>query len=93
MFLAIPLENKPSWRSPPWMTVLLIVINCVIFWGWQAPEEKAVERAAQVYAKTDLPAIELPLFLNHLKEQVAQGSARYERADSNPKCNTRGFNE
>ena len=79
MFLAIPLENKPSWRSPPWMTVLLIVINCVIFWGWQAPEEKAVERAAQVYAKTDLPAIELPLFLNHLKEQVAQGSARYER--------------
>lgn len=80
MFLAIPLENKPSWRSPPWMTVLLIVINCLIFWGWQAPEEKVVERAAQVYAKTDLPAIELPPFLAHLKEQSAQANARYERS-------------
>lgn len=79
MFLAIPLENKPSWSSPPWMTVLLIVINCVIFWGWQAPEEAAVERAGQQYARTALPAIELPLFLAHLKEQAAQGSARHER--------------
>ena len=78
MFLAIPLENKPSWRSPPWMTVLLIVINCVIFWGWQAPEEKTVERVAQIYAKTDLPAIELPPFLNYLKELAAQKNAHFD---------------
>ena len=49
MFIAIPLENKPSWSSPPWMTILLIVINCLIFWGWQVPEERAVDRAAQQY--------------------------------------------
>ena len=46
MFLAIPLENKPSWRSPPWMTVLLIVINCLIFWGWQAPRKSDGARGA-----------------------------------------------
>ena len=34
MFIAIPLENKPSWQSPPWMTVLLIAINCLVFWVW-----------------------------------------------------------
>src|SRR5574344_912298 len=78
MFLAIPLENKPSWRSPPWMTVLLIVINCVIFWGWQTSEDKDVERAAQAYAQTALPTVELPLFLKHLQEQVSQGNTRYE---------------
>lgn len=79
MFIAIPLENKPSWRSPPWMTVLLIAVNCLIFWGWQAPEETAVERAGARYAQTMLPTIELPLFLTHLKQQAAQGNTRYER--------------
>ena len=79
MFLAIPLENKPSWLSPPWMTVLLIVVNCLIFWGWQAPEEAAVERAGAQYAQTALPRMELPPFLTYLKEQAAQGTARYER--------------
>ena len=68
MFIAIPLENKPSWRSPPWMTVLLIVINCVVFWAWQVPEEAAVQRAGQRYAQTTLPTIELPLFLKYLRE-------------------------
>ena len=52
------------------MTVLLIVINCVIFWGWQAPEEAAVERAGQQYARTALPAIELPLFLARHRDAV-----------------------
>ena len=40
------------------MTVLLIVINCLVFWVWQGGEERAAERAAKVYARTDLPAIE-----------------------------------
>ncbi|RGE44813.1 rhomboid family intramembrane serine protease [Comamonas testosteroni] len=79
MFLAIPLENKPSWRSPPWMTVLIIVINCIIFWGWQAPEEKVVGSAGQRYAQTVLPGIELPPFLAYLKEQANEGKARFER--------------
>ena len=60
------------------MTVLLIVINCVIFWGWQTSEDKDVERAAQAYAQTALPTVELPLFLKHLQEQVSQGNTRYE---------------
>ena len=79
MFIAISLENKPSWRSPPWMTVLLIVINCVIFWGWQAPEEAAVQRAGQRYAQTALPPIELPRFAAYMQEQAGPPSGRRER--------------
>ena len=52
---------------PPWMTVLLIVINCAVFFGWQMPEDGAVERAAGRYAQTPLPAIELPAFADHLE--------------------------
>eukprot|EP01032_Pedospumella_encystans_P026064 gene26064-29440_t len=49
MFYAIPLENRPSWRNPPWMTVLLILVNMLVFWGPQRSEENAQERAARYY--------------------------------------------
>ena len=71
MFLVVPVENKPSWKSPPWATILLIVLNVAIYFGWQAPEERYIEKAAAHYTKTALPKLELPLFVSHL-EQKAQ---------------------
>ena len=79
MFIAIPLENKPTWKSPPWMTVLLIVINCLVFWVWQGGEERAAERAAKVYARTDLPAIEVPAFLDYLSAQSKEKDSRISK--------------
>lgn len=76
MFIAIPLENKPTWRSPPWMTVLLIAVQCFIYWGWQEGEQAAVQRAAARYAATPLPRLELPPFVEHL-----QARARGDRRD------------
>jgi membrane associated rhomboid family serine protease len=68
LFYAIPLENKPSWRNPPWMTVLLILVNMIVFWGPQRSEEKADERAAHYYAHSVLPELELPPFVAWLEE-------------------------
>lgn len=83
MFIAIPLETKPSWRRPPWMTLLLIAINCWVYFGWQVPEERAVERAAVQYAKTPLPEVELPAFVEYLQQRAsATGKAR-DRARAN----------
>lgn len=76
MFIAIPLENKPSWQSPPWMTVLLIVINCLVFWVWQEGEERGAERAAKTYAHTALPAMEVPEFVKYLDEQSQNKDSR-----------------
>lgn len=79
MFLAIPLANKPSWHMPPWMTALLIVINCAVFFGWQVPEPGAVARAAGRYAQTPLPAIELPAFADHLEVRANRSEKRVDR--------------
>lgn len=68
MFYAIPLENKPSWRNPPWMTVLLILLNMIVFWGPQTSEEKGRERAAHFYVKSVLPELELPPFVEWLEK-------------------------
>ena len=68
MFYAIPLEHRPSWRNPPWMTVLLIVVNMIVFWGPQRSEENARDRAATFYLASPLPVIEVPRFVAWLEE-------------------------
>ena len=76
MFYAIPLENRPSWRHPPWITLLLIAINAWVFFGPQRDEARGQARAAAHYAGSGLPALELPAFVRHLEE----GDARKGRA-------------
>jgi membrane associated rhomboid family serine protease len=51
LFYAIPLESRPSWRSPPWVTVLLILVNMLVFWGPQRAEDKAQQRAPQAHVQ------------------------------------------
>jgi len=68
VFYAIPLENKPSWRNPPWMTVLLILVNMIVWWGPQRSEENARERAAHYYVNSVLPELELPPFVEWLEK-------------------------
>ena len=68
MFYAIPLESRPTWRNPPWMTVLLILVNMLVFWGPQRTEEKARDRSAAFYIASPLPAIEVPRFVAWLEE-------------------------
>lgn len=79
MFYAIPLQDRPRWRNPPWMTALLILVNMLVFWGPQAAEEKAQQRAAQFYASSVLPSIEIPLFVAWL-EETGSPKARQARA-------------
>lgn len=68
MFYAIPLENRPTWRNPPWLTILLILVNMAVFWGPQRAEENAQNKAAAFYLSSSLPALELPVFVGWLEE-------------------------
>jgi len=79
VFYAIPLENKPSWRNPPWLTVLLILVNMIVWWGPQTSEENGRERAGQYYVKSALPALELPPFVEWLKKTDAKRGKLGER--------------
>lgn len=68
MFYAIPLQSRPTWSNPPWMTLLLILVNMAVFWGPQASERKAQARAAAFYLQGPLPALELPAFVDWLQQ-------------------------
>ncbi|WP_213955258.1 rhomboid family intramembrane serine protease [Variovorax sp. dw_954] len=78
MFYAIPLESKPTWRNPPWLTLLLILVNVAIFFGPQRTQEKAEQRATAYYLSTPLADWELPPFVTHL-EQTGSRFAKQAR--------------
>ena len=84
MFYAIPLENRPTWRNPPWMTVLLIIINMVIFWGPQASEERVQDKAAAYYVSSALPALEFPALVQWLSQTHDQYAGQAKQAVRQP---------
>lgn len=66
--LIVPVSRRPDWRNPPLVTLALIVINCLIFFGWQSGDEAKLEKAYRFYAASTLPQTELPRYLDHLRQ-------------------------
>jgi membrane associated rhomboid family serine protease len=76
MFFAFPLNSKPDWRNPPWLTLLLIFVNCVVYFGFQRSEEHGWDKAAAYYTETDLPRLEVPRYVEILKRSDAADDRR-----------------
>ena len=65
--LIIPVSRRPDWRHPPLVTLLLILLNCLIYFGLQGGDEKRAGAAYRYYASSALPAIELPRYVQYLE--------------------------
>ena len=76
MLIVFPLNDKPDWRHPPWITLLLILITAIIFFGPQRREAAAEERAATYYLHSELPRIEYPRYLAELRERGTPEASR-----------------
>lgn len=83
MFLAFPLNDKPDWRNPPWMTMLIILVNVVVFCGPQTMDDSAGEKAARFYVGSQLPQLELPRYAEYLRQRGDRNSQAWaERIDA-----------
>lgn len=67
--LIIPIEQKPDSNRPPVMTLLLIIINCMVFFGYQANDGVHIEQAAEAYREAELLAYESPVYEEYLKQR------------------------
>lgn len=65
--LIIPVSRRPDWRHPPVITLLLILLNCLIYFGIQSGDDKRQENAFRYYAGSSLSALELPRYVKHLE--------------------------
>lgn len=60
--LILPFFRKIDWRSPPVITLLIILINTFVYFVIQSGDEKAFDEAVKYYLESSLPEIEYPLY-------------------------------
>ncbi len=64
--LLIPIIGKISWRNPPFITLGLILINCIIYFSFQLGESRAYHDLQEHYFKSGLLEIEVPRYLAYV---------------------------
>ncbi|HEB60119.1 MAG TPA: rhomboid family intramembrane serine protease [Gammaproteobacteria bacterium] len=63
MLIIIPFEKKPELRNPPFLTILLILINVIVYFGFQSGDDELYEQAFALYENEKLYDIELPRYI------------------------------
>jgi membrane associated rhomboid family serine protease len=76
--LILPVVEGLNWRRPPPVTLLLILANVLVFFVYQSGDAARGRRAAEAYFASSLPAIELPLFVAHVREARPELAQRLE---------------
>jgi len=71
--LIIPLTGKLSWRNPPFITLAVILINCLIYFAFQSGDMQRLLEAEQYYFNSGLAAIELPEYIQYLEGSRGEG--------------------
>jgi membrane associated rhomboid family serine protease len=66
--LIVPISRRPDWRKPPLVTLLLILVNVLVFFGLQSGDEERVREAYDYYADSILVKTELPRYVKHLED-------------------------
>ena len=72
MFI-IPLIGKISWRNPPFVTIGIILLNCLVFFLFQAGESEKQHEVSRYYFESGLANIEVPHYIAY-REGNFQGS-------------------
>lgn len=67
MLLLLPVNKKIDWKRAPVVTLLLVLINCVVYFGFQTRDNERVIEAYKYYHKSRLPAVEFPAYLRYLE--------------------------
>ncbi len=84
--LIIPFDRALDWRRPPVVTLLLLVINILCYFVWQAREDQALDEAITFYADSGLAETEYPYLAayyeaRHLHKSLPPADEAREAAD------------
>lgn len=69
MLLLLPFDRRIDWKRPPVVTLALIAINCLIYFGFQSDDEAITAKALRHYEESTLPEIEFPLYREYLRRE------------------------
>ncbi len=66
--LILPAEKKLNWRKPPVITLLLIIINCVVFFGYQLKDGQLYDQLIEDFQSSEFSEQEITLYSEHLSK-------------------------
>ena len=66
--LILPAERKLDWRKPPIITLLLIFINCAVFFGYQLKDGALYEELIVDFQNNGFAEQEVKLYSDHLSK-------------------------
>ena len=67
--LFIPLEKNIDWKKPPIITITLIIINVICYFGFQMNDDERYSEAISYYFQSGLAEIEAPYYVEHLENK------------------------
>lgn len=67
--IILPAEQPLDWRRPPVITLLLILLNTLIYIGYQSGDQQRAEEAQSLYLDGGLLNRERAQFIDHLVER------------------------
>lgn len=67
--LFIPLEKNIDWKRPPVITIALIIINVICYFGFQLNDDKNYSDGMQYYFQSGLADIEIPYYSEYLENK------------------------
>ncbi len=63
--LLIPLTDKISWRNPPFVTIIIILLNCLVFFIFQLSDNSRYYEAEQFSWTSGLAKIEIEKYVEY----------------------------
>jgi membrane associated rhomboid family serine protease len=79
--LIVPVVEGLDWRRPAPVTVALILINCLVFFLYQAADAAREQKVVDAYFASSLPALELPAYAKRSSGTHPPLARQIERAE------------
>ena len=70
--LIIPLTNNISKHNPPLITIIIIAINCFVFFFIQSGDRRNQQKAMQFYLDSGLGSIEVSRYLDYMERNKSK---------------------
>ena len=82
--LIIPLTGKLNKKNLPWITIIIILINCFVFFFFQSVDNKLYDKASTYYSESGLAETEVNQYIKYREEQKTGLQETNQQDRSNP---------